>query len=67
MRATIPKPAIAVIAVLLVVPAAAGTETVVNDITAHTPAANDIRVPETRVGILVGEKPACTAAEAARR
>ncbi len=67
MRATIPKPVIAAIAVLPVVPTAAGTETVVNNITAQTPAANDIRVPETRVGTRVGEKRACTAAEAAHR
>lgn len=42
MRATIPKPVIAVIPMLLVVPTAGNTQTVVDNITALTPVADGI-------------------------
>ena len=52
MRATIPKPVIVIIALLLVVPASVGAVSSVSNVKAHTPVdqIDDIRVLETWVG-----------------
>lgn len=43
MRATIPKPVIAILALLLVVPASGGAVSIVSNVKIHKPAADDIR------------------------